>query len=231
MHDNTARIAERPWLSSYDPGVPADIELPDEPLTVGLARAAAKYPERVAIRSFGRSVTYRELDALANRFANALIASGVKPGDRVALLMPNCPQMVLAYYGGLRAGAVLVPTSPLYVESELEHQLADAGATVVVCLSSLFGKVQAVRPRLPALQRVIVTSIKDFFPTRLRLLFSLTRERRDGHRVSLPGDGRTYWLMRLLSRARSSDPNVEVKADDLALLQYTGGTTGVAKGA
>jgi len=224
-------MAERPWLAAYDAGVPADIDVPDEPLHAALSAAATRYPRRTAIRFFGRSLSYAELDVLANRFANVLLALGVQQGDRVALLLPNCPQMVVAYYGGLRAGAVMVPTSPLYVESELEHQLADAGASVVVCLSSLFGKVQAVRPRLPALQRVIVTSIKDFFPTRLRLLFSLTRERRDGHRVSLPGDGRTYWLMRLLSRARSSDQNVEVNADDLALLQYTGGTTGVAKGA
>jgi len=231
MNDSNAPMAERPWLAAYDAGVPADIDVPDEPLHAALSAAARHYPCRTAIRFFGRSLSYAELDVLANRFANVLLALGVQQGDRVALLLPNCPQMVVAYYGGLRAGAVMVPTSPLYVESELEHQLADAGASVVVCLSSLFGKVQAVRPRLPALQRVIVTSIKDFFPTRLRLLFSLTRERRDGHRVSLPGDGRTYWLMRLLSRARSSDPNIEVKADDLALLQYTGGTTGVAKGA
>src|SRR5919204_5500280 len=149
---------DRPWLRAYDPGVPADIELPDEPLHAALAEAARRYPRRTAIRFFGRSISYAELDALANRFANALLALGVRKGERVALLMPNCPQMVLAYYGGLRAGAVMVPTSPLYVESELEHQLADSGATVVVCLSALFGKVQTVRPRLPMLQDVIVTN-------------------------------------------------------------------------
>jgi long-chain acyl-CoA synthetase len=221
----------KPWLAAYDAGIPAEIELPDEPLHTALAVAAQRYPKRVAIRFFGRSVTYRELDALANRFANALIALGVRKGDRVALLMPNCPQMVLAYYGGLRAGAVIVPTSPLYVESELEHQLADAAANVVVCLSALFRPVQAVRPRLPALQHVIVTSIKEFFPTHLRLLFTISKERKDGHRVSLPADGKTVWLPRLLARAPDTAPNVEVAADDLALLQYTGGTTGIAKGA
>src|SRR5690349_24282046 len=129
MHDTTAPMAERPWLRSYDPGIPADIELPNAPLQTFLSRAANQFPDRTAIRFFGRSISYRELDELANRFANALIALGVKPGDRVGLLMPNCPQMVLAYYGGLRAGAVLVPTSPLYSASELEHQLADAGVT------------------------------------------------------------------------------------------------------
>ncbi len=234
MHDASAPMTEqrnRPWLAAYDPGVPAEIDLPDEPLHAALSSAAQRYPGRIAIRFLGRSITYRELDAQANRFANALIALGVQKGDRVALLMPNCPQMVIAYYGGLRAGAVMVPTSPLYVESELEHQLADAEASVVVCLSALFTRLQAVRPRLPALRHVIVTNIKDFFPTRLRLLFTISKERKDGHRVSLPADGHTFWLNRLLSRARATDPGVAVAAQDLALLQYTGGTTGVAKGA
>ena len=223
--------AQRAWLRAYDPGTPADIDVPDEPVHAALAEAARRYPRRTAIRFFGRSISYAELNLLANRFANALVTLGGRKGERVALLMPNCPQMVLAYYGGLRAGAVMVPTSPLYVESELEHQLADAEVSVVVCLSSLFGRVQAVRQRVPTLRQVIVTSIKDFFPTHLRLLFSITRERRDGHRVRLPADGRTFWLKRLLARARSSDPGVAVSADDLALLQYTGGTTGLAKGA
>jgi long-chain acyl-CoA synthetase len=221
----------RPWTSSYDPGVPSQVDIPDEPLHLGLARAAQRYPDRAAIRFYGRSITYRELDALSNRFANALVALGIGRGERVALLMPNCPQMVLAYYGGLRAGAVIVPTSPLYVESELEHQLQDADASVVVCLSALFGRVQAVRPRLPRLRQVIVTNIKDFFPKHLRVLFSLTRERRDGHRATLPRDGSTFWLQRLLASASASNPNVDIGSNDLALLQYTGGTTGTAKGA
>src|SRR5579864_3711996 len=222
---------KRTWTSNYDPGVPTQVDVPDEPLDAALARASKEYPERVAIRFYGRSITYRQLDELANRFANALISLGVARGDRVALLMPNCPQMVLAYYGGLRAGAVMVPTSPLYVENELEHQLNDSGASVVVCLSALFGRLQAVRPHVPTLRQVIVTNIKDFFPTRLRVLFSLTRERRDGHRASLPPDGGTFWLKTLLARARASSPGVMVSASDLALLQYTGGTTGTAKGA
>jgi long-chain acyl-CoA synthetase len=231
MQDANAPMAERPWLAAYDPGVPADIDVPDEPLHAALAEAARRYPRRTAIRFLGRSLSYVELDGLVNRFASALIQLGVRKGDRVALMMPNCPQMVLAYYGGLRAGAVMVPTSPLYVEAELEHQLADAEVSVVVCLSSLFRPLQAVRPRLPSLRHVIVTNIKDFFPTHLRLLFSLTRERRDGHRIRLPGDGHTYWLKRVLSRAPSTAPRLDVAADDLALLQYTGGTTGIAKGA
>ncbi|MBV9325733.1 MAG: long-chain fatty acid--CoA ligase [Chloroflexi bacterium] len=220
---------DRPWLTSYDRGVPADVDIPDEPLHAALARTARRFPDRAAIRFYGRSITYRELDKLANRFANALMRLGVHKGDRVALLMPNCPQMVLACYGGWRAGAVMVPTSPLYVESELQHQLEDSGASVIVCLSPLYGLVQRVRPRLPRLRHVIVTNIKSFFPRHVRLIFSLTRERQGGHHVSLPKDGSTFWLQRLLKRAGDAGPRVEVTASDLALLQYTGGTTGVPK--
>src|SRR5947209_18436876 len=141
MDEAHAPMGERTWLEAYDQGVPADVDVPDEPLDAALSAAARRYPRRVAIRFFGRSVSYAELDRLTNRFANALIALGVGKSDRVALLMPNCPQMVLAYYGGLRAGAVMVPTSPLYVESEIEHQLADAQVSAVICLSSLFSRV------------------------------------------------------------------------------------------
>ena len=222
---------DRPWLASYDPGVPADVGVPDEPLDRSLLRAAKLHPSRAAIRFYGRSVTYCELDILANRFANALIGLGVEKGERVALLMPNCPQMVLAFYGGLRAGVVMVSTSPLYIDAELEHQLNDSGASVVVCLSPMFAQVERVRPRVASLRHVIVTSIKDFFPRHLRVLFSITRERRDGHRISLPHDERCHWLNQLLARAPASQPDVDVRGGDLALLQYTGGTTGTAKGA
>jgi long-chain acyl-CoA synthetase len=227
----SAESTSRAWWRAYDPGVPTQIEVPETPLHALLSASAARVPDRAAIRFFGRSVTYRELDEAVNRFANALIGLGVARGDRVALFMPNCPQMVIAYYGGLRAGAVVVPCSPLYVESELEHQLADAGASVIVCLSALFDRVQAIRGRLPSLRHVLVTNIKEYFPVRLRLLFTLAKERRDGHRVRLPRDGRTSDLGRVMASAPTSAPGVSVRADDLALLQYTGGTTGLAKGA
>src|SRR5260370_13859412 len=152
---------ERPGRRTYAPGVPADVDIPDEPLHASLSQSDARSPRRVAIRFLGGPVTYRELNELANRFANALIALGVRKGDRVALLMPNCPQMLLAYYGVLRAGAVMVPTSPLYVESELEHQLADACVTVLVCLSPLFGRLQSIRATPATLRHAIVTNIKE----------------------------------------------------------------------
>ena len=228
---HASHLAERPWLAAYDPGIPMAIDVPDQPLPALLDAAAQRVPDRPALRFFGRRVTYRELDQAAHRFAQVLVALGVRKGDRVALLMPNCPQMVLGYYGGLRAGAVIVPTSPLYVASELEHQLADAEPSVVVCLSALYPRLAAVLPKLPSIHHVIVTNIKDYFPVRLRVLFTLARERKDGHRVRLPRDGRTHHLMALLRGAPATPVDVGVGASDLALLQYTGGTTGLAKAA
>jgi long-chain acyl-CoA synthetase len=230
--DTEAHVqTDRPWLQWYDPGVPHTIAVPDATLPGLLADTARRYPGRTAIRFLGRSVTYHELDRASTQFANALIALGVRKGDRVALFMPNCPQMVIAYYGGLRAGAVLVPTSPLYVESELQHQLEDADASVIVCLSALFPRVQAVRSKLPALKHVVVTNIKEYFPTTLRLLFTIAKERKDGHRVSLPEDGRTHAWSAFLHRGSDAPVDVPLASTELALLQYTGGTTGLAKAA
>ncbi len=222
---------ERPWLAWYDPGVPSEVEVPDTSLDRLLSDTATRHPNRVAIRFLGASLTYAQLDRAASRFAGALQRLGVKKGDRVAVLLPNCPQMVMAYYGGLRAGAVLAPTSPLYVESELQHQFADAEASVVVCLSALLPRVQAVRGSLPALKHVVVTNIKEYFPPLTRLLFTVAKEKKDGHRVTLPSDGRTWWFQQLLASAPDAPSPVPLAGEDLALLQYTGGTTGLSKAA
>ncbi len=176
-------------------------------------------------------MSFQELDDSVTRFANALIDLGVEPGDRVALVMPNCPQMVISYYGTLRAGAVVVPTNPLYVESELEHQLNDAGVKVVVILSMFYEKLQAVRSRIPSLEHVIVTNIGEYLPSLSKVLFRVAKERQEGHLVHLPDDGRTHWFQRLLEQSSTNDPDITVSADSVAILQYTSGTTGQPKGA
>ncbi len=222
---------DRPWLAWYDPGVPHDVVVPDQPLDRLLSDAAAKYPDRTAIRFYGRDISYAALETAVNRFANMLVQLGVEKGDRIALMLPNCPQMVIAYYGTLRAGAVVAPISPLYVEAEIQHQLADAGARVMLVLSALYPRVQAIRKSVPELERVLVTNIKEYFPPLVRALFTLAREKRDGHRVTLPDDGRTEWLQPLMARASEARLSSNVRGEDLALLQYTGGTTGLAKAA
>ncbi len=224
-------VEGRPWLQHYEPGIPWTIEVPEKTMPDYLAENAARYPKREAIRFFGRTLHYRELNEAVNRFANALIRLGVEPGDRVALVLPNCPQMVIGYYGALRAGAVVVPCNPLYAEPELAHQLADAEAKVVLVLSLMFPKVQAVRDRVPSLEHVIVTNVKEYLPSLARVGFTLFRERQEGHDVTLPEDGRTHWLQPLLHEAAATSPGIIRATDELAVLQYTAGTTGIPKGA
>jgi long-chain acyl-CoA synthetase len=228
--------AER-WTAAYDQGVPRHLEYPAVPLHALLAEAARERPETaatvfgsaVAGRCLDASITYGELDRLADRFAAALQRAGIRKGDRVALVLPNCPQFVYCFYGALRAGAVVVPTNPLYTERELRHQLSDSGARAVVVLSRMYPRV-ADAARGTAVERIFVTNIKEHFPALLRVLFTLTRERREGHRVDIRRDERAVWL-RDAVRARAVPIDALVGPSDLAVLQYTGGTTGTPKGA
>ena len=227
----------KPWLQFYDEGVPASIDYPPVPLDRLLADSAAKHPEHPAI-IFGapaikwvmdQAMSYRQLDEAANRFAAAMQQLGVKKGDRVAMFLPNCPQLVIAYYGTLRAGGIAVPSNFLYSADEMEHQLNDAGAEIVVALSSYYSKLDSIRAGT-RLRHIVVTNIKEYFPPLLRLLFTLTSEKKEGHRVELASDG-DLWFQSLLKEARPTPEPVEVRPEDTACLIYTGGTTGVPKGA
>jgi len=218
---------DRPWLRFYDDGVPHTLTYPDEPLDAFLAASARRVPDAPATIFFGATLTYRELEREVDAFAAALQRAGVAKGERVALILPNSPQYVIAFYGALRAGAVVVPCNPLYTAAELRHQLADAGATVVVVLSRTY---PALREALPgtAAREVIVTNIKDYMPPTLRTLFTLFREKKEGHRVAIaPGHRRFRGFHSLGDRPAP----VDVRPQDLAALLYTGGTTGVPKGA
>ncbi len=229
-HETSNALADRPWFQWYEPRVPHTITVPDQPLHHFLTTTTAHYPARQLIRFEGRALSYQEVEDAATRLATALLTLGLHQGDRVALLLPNCPQFVIAYYGGLRAGAVVVPTSPLYVESELQHQLADAEVRVLICLSALFPKVQAIRSGLPALEQVIVTNIKEYLPAVKQAVFRVSEERTGGHRPELPQDGHTHWLQPLLASAAAPHPRVSMTVDDVAVLQYTAGTIDIPKG-
>src|SRR5437879_4401496 len=224
-----APLTGRPWTRHYDPGIPAMLRYPDVPLQAMLDEAAESYPNATATIFFNAKRTYRSISEDAWRFANGLRRVGVKKGDRVALVLPNTPQFVVAFYGALRAGAVLVCGNPRYTAAELQHQLADAGATVVVVLSRLYPLVKAARPGT-AVERVIVTNIKEEMPPVLRLLFTVAKEKKDGHRQPFAGDAGALAFREVLA-ARPEPFDAGVRADDLALLQYTGGTTGISKGA
>jgi long-chain acyl-CoA synthetase len=221
----------KPWLAHYEPGVPPTLEYPALPLHGLLEQTAERYPEQVATIFFGAKFTYRALDDAANRFAHALLNFGLKRGDRVALVLPNCPQFLISFYGALKAGAVVTAINPLYTPRELTYQCADSEAETLVTLSKFYPTVEAVRGKT-ALQRVIVTNIKEYFPTALRALFTLFKERKEGHRVRLRRDAPTFWFQDVMAAQRRVDaPAIAVDPTEIALLQYTGGTTGTPKGA
>lgn len=219
-----------PWLKHYEKGVPHSIPYPSIPLHRTLEDTATRFPDNPAMVFFERKISYRELNDLADRFAAILQGLGVARGDRVALMLPNCPQFVIAFYGTLKAGGVVVPTNPLYVEREVEQQLRDSGAKAVVTLTKFYPTVAMVRPRTNV-QHLIVTNIKEYFPPVTHLLFTLLLEGKEGHRVPIQKTPGTHLFGDLMGAASSAPKRVEVGPQDVALFQYTGGTTGVPKGA
>jgi long-chain acyl-CoA synthetase len=229
---SSSAYAKKPWLSSYPHGVPESYAFPTFALTRLLDDATASFPDHTALVFLGAKTSYRELKDQVDRFAGALRALGVEKGDRVALVLPNCPQNVVAFFAALRLGAIVVEHNPLYTEAELKHQLADCGAKVAVCLDRVYAKVAAVK-KDTALQHVVVTSLVDELPfTRkasLRLPLAKARKARAELVAAVPDGVPRYST--LLRSATPVTAQVPVESSDLALLQYTGGTTGLSKGA
>jgi long-chain acyl-CoA synthetase len=217
------------WLQHYDQGVPDTLSpYPERTLLDDLAEAVAERPGAPALLFKGRTVTHGELDRLSDAFAAALAGLGVAPGDRVALLLPNCPQFLIGELGAWKAGAILVPLNPIYTEQELEGALRRTGAETILVLTLFYRRIKAVQPRT-ALTRVVATGVKEYLPPLLRVLFTLAKERKDGHRVTL--DDGDLWLGDLLDRHRGAPrPPVTVGPDDRAVILMSGGTTGTPKG-
>jgi long-chain acyl-CoA synthetase len=231
--------AERPWTKKYDEGVPTTLEPYSQlPLHQFLRDSAKQYPNNVALITSahlplaGRvhaTLTYTQLDQYSDALAAGLIDMGLKKGDRVALVMPNTAAFVISYYGVLKAGGVVAATNPTYPAEKMQFQINDCGAEFVITLSLFYNMIKQVQPRTKV-KTVIVTNVKEFLPPLARTLFTIAREKKEGHRVeSLPaGD---VWFQDVLTKYAGQKPNVEVKPDDLAIFQYTGGTTGVSKAA
>ena len=229
----------RPWLAHYSPGVAHTIAVPERPFTWLLDEAARKYGANTAVEYYGTHISYAQLSLLADRFARALMRLGVKRGDRVSICLPNVPQFPIAFYGVLKAGAVAVPTNPLYTQPELRHQLADAGARFAVTLDLTYPNLAAVIAETPV-EHVIVTSAADYLPPALAVLFRMkqrSESRKHAAARPLPAGIGRHQFKELVGHGegrKGSDvlPLPEpARRDDLAVLQYTGGTTGVAKGA
>lgn len=214
----------RTWLRHYEEGVPHSVDYPEQNVYQLLAAAAAKNPGGTATLFFGARLSYARLLELAESFAGALSSLGVKKGDRVALILPNLPAYPIVHFAVLRLGGILVPTNPLYVERELERQLSSSGTETVVILDQLYPRLERVRTNTPV-RRIVVTRVPDFLPPVLSVLYRL--KNRSAPKPS--GDG--VYQYRDLIRRTARAPVVDVSPDDAAILLYTGGTTGVSKGA
>ena len=223
--------ADKPWTKSYDKGVPETIDVPAYPVHHFLEEAARRVPTNTALVFQGKELTYDDLIKASVAMAAGLAANGFKKGDRAVIYMPNLPQFAIIYYGILKAGGIVIATNPLYTERELQHQLKDCGAETVFVLSRYYPLLKKVQKSGETkVKRIIVAYIKDYLPGVKSLLYGLVKEKKEGDRVDVaPGDMTMKDFMAL--GARSPKPNVTVTGDDIALLQYTGGTTGLSKGA
>ncbi len=218
------------WLKSYEKEVPASLKpYPERTLLDVVTDTVRQRPNHTALIFKGRRLSYIELEKLSDAFANALIAQGVEKGDRVALLLPNSPQSVITQLGVWKAGGIAAPINPLYTEHELERLLDECGAETAVVLTRFYNKIKSLQHRT-AIRRVIATNIKEYLSPSLRFLFTLFREKKEGHRVQIqPKD---LWLNDLLRQyAKTPRPDVKINPDDPALLLFSGGTTGEPKGA
>ncbi|HTF99126.1 MAG TPA: AMP-binding protein, partial [Nitrospirota bacterium] len=219
--DTHSLLSERPWLRFYEPEIPPSLSYPSLTLGEMLAQSARLHPERTALIFFGKRLTYREIDRLANKFARSLLRLGITRGDRVALMLPNIPQMVIAYYGTLRTGAIAVPTNPLYLEHELEVQLKDSGATALVAVDMFYPVVSRAFSKTPV-KHVILCGIRDYLPFPLNLLYPL-KARREKQWVSVKRVPPLHDFIGLIAKESGEDPAVPIGQEDIALLQYTGG--------
>ncbi|RIW37750.1 long-chain-fatty-acid--CoA ligase [Bacillus salacetis] len=220
----------KPWLELYPEEIKKELDYTPSPLQDYLTKAAEQFPDKAAIHFMGKEVTYRDLYDAALKFANHLKSLGVEKGDRVAIMLPNTPQSVIGYYGTLFAGGVVVQTNPLYMEREIEYQMNDSGAKVILTLDILYPRVTKVM-KDTALEHVIVTAVKDYLPFPKNLIYPFIQKKQYGIVVKVEPSDNLHLFTDIMKTAESKPIEIEFDfEEDLALLQYTGGTTGFPKG-
>jgi len=222
-------VTEKLWLKFYDPEVPPAVDYDESSIASLLEKNIAAFGGQNAIDFFGFTMTYAALWEAVQQCTRVLHSIGLARGDRIALFLPNCPHFIIAYYAALRLGAVIVPTNPLYTEKELEFQIKDSGAETLVTLDLLYPKVHKVQPSV-GLKRIIVGKIQDYLPPLKKFIYPIIAQK-GTENVPLEEKNGVVFYQKLMKSKVPECQLPKLSGDDLAILQYTGGTTGIAKGA
>ncbi len=222
-------MEEYPWFKCYDEGVPHHLDYPPIPLFGLLEESARKYPDKACTIFNGAVISYREMNEITDQLAAGIASLGVKKGDRVGIFMPNTPQFVITFFAILKAGGVVVSVNPLYKSREIIHQVNDAGIEVMFAMSNFYKLIKQVQGDTK-IKKIVVSNLKEYLPPVLSILFTLAREKKGGFRVELAeGD---IWFKDLLAQHKGERrPKLDIGPDDHAIFQYSGGTTGISKGA
>ena len=224
-------MTDRPWIAHYDKGVPATLEYPEQPLPWLLQESARKYPDRACTIFKGAVISFQEMNAITDALSAALVDMGVKKGDRVGIFMPNTPQFVMAYFGILKAGGVVAATNPLYTPPEIASQAADAGVEIMFVMTNFYKTIKAAQSDTK-IRKLIVSNLKETLPPLMQLLFTVAREKKAGFRIEGGLQDGDVWMQELIASHRGVPaPKVPIGPDDVALFQYSGGTTGTSKAA
>jgi len=223
-------LANKPWLQHYPEEIPSTLTYTNQPVQEYLKKTSEKHPDKIAVHFMGKEFTFQYIYESSLKLASYLQEIGVEKNDRVAIMLPNTPQAVISYYAILMAGGIVVQTNPLYMERELEYQMKDSGAKVIITMDILFPRVSKVKPKTN-LQHIIVTAIKDALAFPKNLIYPFIQKKQYGLVVNVQHEGQNHLLKEILRLPirdlKEYDFDFE---EDLALLQYTGGTTGFPKG-
>lgn len=223
-------VEVKPWLKNYPDEIPTHINYDEKPLHNFLIESGLKHAKKKALHFLGKELTFEEVLIEAKKTAHFLQQKGLKKGDRVASMLPNCPQAVITYYGTLMAGGIVIQVNPLYTERELEHQLQDSGAKFIVCLDILVPRVNKVRSNTD-LEHIIVSAIKDYLPFPKNLVYPFIQKRQHKMSVNVVETETTHLWNKMIANTTANYQEIEIDPHvDVALIQYTGGTTGHPKG-
>ncbi|MGP3608938.1 AMP-binding protein [Anoxybacteroides rupiense] len=222
---------EKPWLAHYPPQIPHHLDYPQKTLTDYLRETAAQFGQKEAIDFLGKRLTFHDIYEQSLKLARYLLEIGLAKGDRVAIMLPNCPQAVISYYGVLLAGGIVVQTNPLYMERELEYQLKDSEASIIITLDILYPKVMKVKGATP-LKHMIVTRLQEYLPLVKKILYPFVQKKQKQPLVRIEERDHQHLWETIMATVQKEEIHMEIDPmEDVALLQYTGGTTGFPKAA